>query len=179
MDLNQWLERCVVSTTIFSNGLAYWPSAKAVRGHGGASCAELCTEFPFLGQHIHDDVAERRALGTLTPDGRDCSLPAVTVTRTAALDIRLREAMIPGSTLPDLPWPAGFNPTVEQLMRWVRTREGMPMLSGWNKPAILKAVKDKITVEMGMKARGEHVPLRDPDGRSLIDHIVHTAGQNS
>ena len=178
MEIDQWLARCNVSLAVFASGLSYWPQSQTVRGCCGRDNATLCHEMPFLGSPVPDCQAEQRALGLLSPSGEECALPDVIYTRTAALDVHLTEEMIPGSKLPDVPWPPGFNPTLETLMTWVRTREGMPLLSGWNKPAVMKAVKDKILVEMGMRERGERIPLRDPAGRSLVDHVISTSEEN-
>jgi len=62
-----------------------------------------------------------------------------------------KEDPIAGATLPALRWPSGFNPALDVLRRWVRTRHGMTLLSNMRRADVLTVVKKCLEVEAGLK----------------------------
>ena len=171
MDVAAWKQRAANAVVVFRNALAYHPVLAKVITPSGMHNSIAVRRWRFLGTEIPDDKALYRALGLLSPTDVACNLPPVNHIRTVSLDIALQEDMIPGAKLPDLPWPTDFNPCIDTLRAWMRTRHNMPLLSDGRKDDLLKAVKDKLAVEAAARARGEPVLLRDPTGRSLISYI--------
>ena len=87
------------------------------------------------------------------------------------MDSALTEDMLEGATLPPLPWPIDFRPTIAVLRAWLSTRAGMTMQSSSTRAQIVKVVQARIQLEADMKARGEAVLLRDPRGISMHRHL--------
>ena len=165
--------RAKTAILVFKHALSYDPATKQVVTRSGEHNAVAVQRWSFLGSEVPDSLAERRALGLLSPSNTPVNLPVVTCVRTVSMSLYLTEDMIPGSSLPDLPWPQGYNPSLDTLRAWMRTRHNMPMLSNETRKApILKAVKEKLAVEAEMKSRGERILLRDPTGRSLVSYVL-------
>ena len=50
----------------------------------------------------------------------------------------------------------------------------MSLQSGSTRSEIIEVVKGRLTLEAEMKGRGERILLRDPTGRSLHQHLLHS-----
>ena len=160
---------------MFRCSLVYCPRVRQVVTLQGEHCTTAVAKWGFVGTVVSDVEAEGRALGAISPAGDSVELPDVSTLRTPFIKWYLTEDMIEGATLPALPWAPGTEPTIPRLRRWIRTRHGMPLMSDANKDALVQAVKDRLQVEADMLARGDRIMLRDPDGRSLQEHLLSRA----
>lgn len=169
---SEWEQVASKAIVAFNYALAYDCSQKKVVSKTGMGCVEACAKWGFLGLYVPDELAEKRALGYISPDGEPCQLPDVEQVATVMLPALLTEDMIPGASLLPRPWPQGY-PTLSVMHRWLRTRAGMADigLSNARHAEVMVVVLNQLATEADMRSRGEHVQLRDPDGNCL-HHIL-------
>ena len=157
---------------MFTGSLAYCTNTQKVVTKAGEHCSSACLRCEAIGAPIADEAAPLRALGLLDPDNQPCDLPEVNNGMDNwTMDSALTEDMLEGATLPPLPWPIDFRPTIAVLRAWLSTRAGMTMQSSSTRAQIVKVVQARIQLETDMKARGEAVLLRDPRGISMHRHL--------
>ena len=110
--MHNWRDKAKDALVVFNHGLGYDVTKQAVVTKSGQPCQDACQKWPFLGTAVLADKALFRALGLLDLNNEPCDLPVVNVAADT-MESRLTEDMIEGASLPPLPWPVEFRPTIQ------------------------------------------------------------------
>ncbi len=113
LNVGNWRDKAQEALVVFNHALAYDVIKLQVVTASGQPCETACQMWPFLGAPITTDKALFRALGLLDINDGHCDLPPVNVLDNGGMESRLTEDMIEGASLPPLPWPEEFRPTIQ------------------------------------------------------------------
>jgi hypothetical protein len=72
---SEWEQVASKAIVAFDYALAYDCSQNNVVSKTGMGCVEACAKWEFLSLYVPDELAEKRALGYISPDGEACQLP--------------------------------------------------------------------------------------------------------
>jgi exonuclease-1 len=149
MDVDSWQVKASNAVICFTSSLVYCPKQRVVMSRTGEACETASASSPFLGLAVLDADAERRALGFLSPDGKEHDLPAVSQVAGPVIPCRLTPEMIAGAQLkPHTQWSATY-PTIKDMLRFMKTRHEFSgvALSSKTRAELLVVVKKRLEVE--------------------------------